>query len=239
MLIDLHAHSSGISQCCRIPAEEVLKAAMDVGLDGIVLTNHYQKVYITDGDAAGFAHRYAQEYYAAKKLGDEMGCRVFFGVEVTMSWQTSTHMLVYGVEPSFVERYPEMYDLTLEELYALVKENGGTLIEGHPFRKKDTVQDTRFLDGLEINCHPLYGKSFAGELTEIAERTGLILTCGGDYHADTYRAHCGTYIPDDIADSVALGKWLRETDEITLRIHEPGAETFRETTFIRTRRQNG
>lgn len=34
MLIDLHAHSSGIGKCCGIPFEEVLKRALAVGIDG-------------------------------------------------------------------------------------------------------------------------------------------------------------------------------------------------------------
>ena len=48
MLIDLHAHTGGISKCCRIPADKVVQAAKDVGLDGIVLTNHYQKETVAD-----------------------------------------------------------------------------------------------------------------------------------------------------------------------------------------------
>ena len=63
MLIDLHAHSSGISKCCRIPIERVIKEAKRVGLDGIVLTNHYQKNYVTDGDYAAFIRRYAGKDY--------------------------------------------------------------------------------------------------------------------------------------------------------------------------------
>ena len=45
MLIDLHAHTSGISRCCRIPIPEVLRQTLDNGMDGIVLTDHYQKSY--------------------------------------------------------------------------------------------------------------------------------------------------------------------------------------------------
>ena len=63
MLIDLHAHSSGISHCCRIPYDEVLRQARDVGLDGIALTNHYYKGYVTDGDQVGFAKRYTEDAY--------------------------------------------------------------------------------------------------------------------------------------------------------------------------------
>ena len=41
MLIDMHSHSSGISKCCQMDAKGVVKEALNAGLDGIVLTNHY------------------------------------------------------------------------------------------------------------------------------------------------------------------------------------------------------
>jgi len=65
MLFDLHAHSSGISHCCRIPAEEVIHRALAVGLDGIVLTNHYQDLrnYFNGGSCDDFARRYVAERY--------------------------------------------------------------------------------------------------------------------------------------------------------------------------------
>ena len=62
MLIDMHAHTSAISPCCLIPAPEVLAEVKAAGLDGIVLTNHYDKSYVKDGDAAAFARRYLDEF---------------------------------------------------------------------------------------------------------------------------------------------------------------------------------
>ena len=48
MLVDFHAHTSGISKCCAISAQEVIATTKAFGMDGIVLTNHYKKDYITD-----------------------------------------------------------------------------------------------------------------------------------------------------------------------------------------------
>lgn len=233
MLIDLHAHSSGISKCCRIDAPEVLRRAKEVGLDGIVLTNHYQKSYVTDGDVAGFVKSYIDEYHYAKACGEQAGCRVFFGIEVTAERYPNVHLLIYGVDEAFLKTYPTLYDYSLEELYRIVQENDGTLIQAHPFRNGTHVLDVQCLDGIEINCHPLYKVSHSEELTRIAKESGLILTCGGDFHADTYRPHCGTYLPEDIADEPALGAYLRTTDRIELRIHEPNAETWNDVAFSR------
>ena len=108
MLIDLHAHSSGISKCCRITFEEVLNQAIAVGIDGVV-----------------------------------------------------------------------------------------------------------------INCHPLYKKYYATELMDIAQRNNLFLTCGGDYHADTYRPKCGMLVSDDMESSIGLGLFLSSNGEKKICMQEP------------------
>ena len=102
MLLDLHAHTKDISHCCQQAAPDILKAARDVGLDGIVLTNHYYKGYITDGDAAGFARRYANEFYYTESVGRELGLTVLFGIEVTMAKYGGVHMLVCAPIPRYV-----------------------------------------------------------------------------------------------------------------------------------------
>ena len=233
MLLDLHAHSSGISRCCKIPAPAVLEVSRDLGLDGIVLTNHYQKSYVKDGTPRELAERYVAEYHYTRECGEKIGQKVFFGIEVTTELYPKVHMLVYGVPESFIIENPEVYDLTQEELYRLVKAAGGTLIQAHPFRGGTTPLDLAWLDGVEINCHPLYGTSCFPELTKIATDARLILTCGGDYHADTYRANCGTYLPDTVIDSVALGEYIRSTDVIRFRMQEPNREEINEVTYTR------
>ena len=231
MLIDLHAHTSGISTCCRVPAPDIIKAAQDTGIDGIVLSNHYQRHYVKNGDAAAFAERYVKEYEYTKACGDAAGFKVFYGMEVTMELHSNAHILVYGVDPSFTLKYPETYAMTMADLYALVKENGGMLVQAHPFRGgKDVLQDLAYLDGVEANSHPLYDATHVEKLTKIAQSAGLILTSGGDYHADTHRAHCGAYLPDDINDTHGLRDFLLSAESVDLRCQEPGSmESFRVT----------
>ena len=124
MLIDFHAHSSGISHCCRIPVDEVIKTAIDHCIDGIVLTNHYQKCYVKEDNASDFAKRYIEEYRFAQKCAEAQNdYPVFFGIEVTMEKHSGAHLLIYGVDETFVEKYPNMYDETQENLYRNVEGN--------------------------------------------------------------------------------------------------------------------
>ena len=234
MLIDLHAHTSGISTCCRVPAPDIIKAAQGAGIDGIVLSNHYQRSYVKNGDVSGFAERYAAEYYYTKECGDAAGFRVFYGMEVTMEQHSGAHILVYGVDPAFTLAYPEVYAMTLAELYPLVKSHGGMLVQAHPFRGgRDLLQDLAYLDGVEANSHPLYDATHVEKLTKIAQSKALILTSGGDFHADTHRPHCGAYLPDSIGNTKELCDYLLTAESLDIRIQEPGEMQSRRVTYVR------
>lgn len=221
MLIDMHAHTSGISRCCKLPAEEIVRIAKDVGIDGIVLSNHYHKPYITDGDFYGFAKRYVDEYRYTKECGERIGLKVLLGIEVTMEKHDQVHLLIYGIDEEFILKYHDMFDYTQEELYRIVKDYGGAMIQAHPMRKgKNVLLDLDYLDGVEMSSHPLYDGTHLSELSDIAKRKGLIITSGGDFHADTHRALCGAYLPDGIKGR-ELGQYLLTTDRIEIRYQEP------------------
>ncbi len=235
MLFDLHAHTSGISWCCRQPAPEILRTAREHGIDGIVLTNHYQKCYLTDGmTPADFAARYVEEYRYTQQCGQEIGFPVFFGIEVTMERCDGVHLLIYGVQEDFPLQYPALFDMTQQELYALVKTHGGTLVQAHPYRQnKDKLLDTAYLDGIEINCHPVYEGTHKEALIEIARAAGLLLTCGGDYHADIYRVRCGVYLPDDLKSSRDICDYLYAADEVRLCVQEIPERTAHDLIYRR------
>ena len=225
MFIDPHVHTSGVSPCCLMNYREVLDEDKAAGLDGVVITNHYHKPYIGDEDLTLFGKRFYQEYLDAKAYGEEIGLKVFFGVEVSTRLYDNVHILIFGVGPEFVYENPEMYDYTQEQLYLAAKKHGGTVVQAHPFRNKATMLDPRWLDGIEINCHPIYKSSYAGLLTHLADEHGLALICGGDYHADTYRPICGTHFPDDITDSRGIGDYILNSDSFRMVIHEPNVDT--------------
>lgn len=236
MLTDLHAHSSAISACCRIPSGEVIDTARRVGIEGLVLTNHYERKYTKNCTPEDFARRYIEEYRAAKEYADSIGFRLFFGVEVTLELHDSAHVLLYGVSEDFVLSHPALYLYSQEELYRLVKEEGGALVQAHPYRRRNKLLDLSLLDGVELSCHPLYEGTMADILTEQAKENGIIVTCGGDYHADTYRPICGAYLPESVTDSRKLASFLLSTDSITLKIHEVNTPSQYDLTFKRGRR---
>jgi len=234
MLIDMHAHTSGISRCCLADAAEVLRTAREAGIDGLVLCNHYQKIYVSDAGAAAFAEDYIAEYYHAKQVADKMDFPLFFGVEVTAALHNNAHILLYGISPDLLHEHPEIYGYTLEKMAGIVHERGGLVVQAHPFRANGQMLDTKWLDGVEVNCHPLYDATHCSRLFDIAAEEHLMITCGGDYHADTYRAVCGTYFPDGMCDSAALVDYLKTTREIRLHVHELRTEEHSDVVFARS-----
>ncbi len=221
MLIDLHAHTGAISYCCKMDAENVIKTAKEHGFDGLAIANHYMNPYFTADTHRDFIERYIAEWKNCAELGKQYGLRIFKAVEVTMAHDPLLHMLIYGADEAFLRDNLFLCDLSLAELYALCERYGCALIQGHPFRGGETIQEVQYLHGLEVNCHPLYQNSYADTILQAAHEAHLAVTVGCDYHADTYRPDGGSVLPDDIATDRNLAEYLRTADTFALQIHEP------------------
>jgi len=151
-----------------------------------------------------------------------------------MERHAKEHLLVYGVNEDFPLLTPALYDLSQQQLYRLVHDNGGVLIQAHPLRKGENVlMDPDYLDGVEVNCHPKYDCTHHEELAHLARERGWILTCGGDYHADTHRVQCGMYLPETVTDGVALGVYLKNSTTVRLCVQEVGQQTAFRITYDR------
>ncbi len=221
MLIDLHAHTKGVSHCCRIEAEDNIILAREVGFDGLAITNHYVSTYYDNSTYDEWIEKYIAEWELCRRLGEKHGLRIFCGVEVTMDYDPRLHMLIYGTDAEFLRKYPHLGSRPLSELHGICREAGCPLIQAHPYRGGTTVQDVRYLDGVEVNCHPLYKNSFREDVIAVAKQNGLALTSGCDYHKDTYRATGGSLLPDSIVTDRDLADYILTSRRFSLRVHEP------------------
>lgn len=218
MLIDAHSHTSAISWCSRRTAEEIIAQCIYDKTDGIVLTNHCKKEY-TDNIAYNvWCKQYNDEFFHAKSVGDKNGVKVFFGIEVTSAEMKNIDYLIYGITPEKLLLSPPLFDLTQRQLFEYCKNNGFLLYQAHPYRNGATPQNPEYLHGVEINCHPLYKTSEEKKVREFAEKNNLRLSCGADFHGDTYKPKCGMYIPDYINDGVGFAEYLK-THTPRLLIH--------------------
>ena len=78
MLIDLHAHSKAISKCSRINGIDNIELAKSIGLNGFILTNHYDRNYVENNDYMDLAKRYIKEYYDCSACDNCQICFQFF-----------------------------------------------------------------------------------------------------------------------------------------------------------------
>lgn len=234
MLIDLHAHSA-LSRCCKIDGIENLKVAKQYGMDGYVLTNHYDKSYLINDDKIEYANRYINEYYYIKEGSKGLGIKVFFGIEITMARHNNIHMLVYGVDPEWLLEYPDLYDYDIKDLSELVHRYNAILVQAHPLRKnKNVLLDTKYLDGIELNSHTNKEGPHTEEILDIAKTNNLLVTSGGDYHNDAPRAKCGVYLPDNINDIKEIVEYLKNTNEIKMVVQETSlSDSVREVVYVK------
>src|SRR5262249_18531030 len=112
--IDHHLHTSRHSPDSVIDPGELIARAREVGLDGVVITEHdYQ------WEAGELAE------LAARAAG--FGVKVFSGAEVSA---LEGHFLVYGL-PDLREAPP---GVALGYLLEVVRRHGAAIVAAHPFR---------------------------------------------------------------------------------------------------------
>ena len=109
MIMDIHCHTRYGSSCSYMSPEEMLRQAVQVGLDGLCITEHDIP---WDRDAI-------------KKLSDRFGILVVGGIEVSTEYG---EVLVFGI-------HNPVFDVKdIHELRRRVDRSGGIMVAAHPFR---------------------------------------------------------------------------------------------------------
>ncbi len=148
MEFDLHIHTSRYSGCSTIDAEQLLKKAESVRLDGIALTDH--GIRWSEEDIACLIRKSGVKNLIVLP-GQEVACYSTTG-------RFQGEFLVFGYSKSLGSSH------TLESVLELVHGAGGVVIAAHPYKKRDDgvgfygagneIYDTA-IDGLEVE-HPDY-----------------------------------------------------------------------------------
>lgn len=185
---ELHCHCNTVSACAQEEPEALAEQYIAAGYSTIVLTDHLSRfTYLqsTRGDISGADWQEKIDYFLS---GYERVCRaargrmnVILGVELRLN-ETKSDYLIYGVDEAFLRANPDMMDMRLREISALVREAGGLFVQAHPFRNYITVSPPELLDGVEV-CNLNARHDSRNDIAALwAERFSLIPTSGGDYH---------------------------------------------------------
>lgn len=163
MRVDIHVHTNKYSACGVSTPDEMIQAAIDSGLDAIVLTEH--DYMWQPRELAALQARYTQ-------------IKLFAGIEVSID--DEEHIVVVGVpDPSLFHPF-----MSPTELIAAVRRHGGAAVLAHPFRWSQAVRrdilDAGF-DAIEISSNSI--RNYMQEpITKLQNQLQLPLVASSDGH---------------------------------------------------------
>lgn len=189
-----HLHTKEGSKCATSTGEEMARACFEAGYTGIMVTNHFYY-----GNTAAdrslpwedWVHEYCKGYFNAKEEGDKIGLQVFFGWESTYN---GTDFLIYGRDPDWLLKHPEIRDASIKEQYEMIHPDG-LVIHAHPYREDFYIPKIslypEYIDGVETaNATHVskYSKNhfnpdFDVKALEYAEKYNFPKVAGSDIHS--------------------------------------------------------
>ncbi len=143
-LYETHLHTAQGSRCGRTPAREYIPYYLDMGFQGIVVTDHfYGNVSYTPDRNAPWREQvdhYCRGYEEALNEGIKRGLDVFFGIEQHFD---GDEVLIYGVDKQWLYGHPEIIGWNRRQLFDQVCAAGGCVVQAHPFRVRDYISRIR------------------------------------------------------------------------------------------------
>ncbi len=208
---ETHLHTYPVSKCARATVRETLEFYKGLGYDGVFITNHFLDGNINIDHSLPYEEKikfYCSDYEEGKRIADEIGIKVFFGIE--MSYK-GTDFLVYGLDEKWLLENPQIMDMKKSEELPFLAEAGALIVQAHPYREARYIDHIRLfprcVHGVEvINAKrtPLENDMAA----HYAKCYGLFDFAGSDNHvgpADTRLAGIDTERPlNGVADLIEV-----------------------------------
>ena len=224
-IFETHLHTFPCSACAKDRNLAFVDRAAELGLSGLVITNHFYCGNTGIDRAlpwADFVNAYVEDYRIARAYGEEKGVAVLFGLED--GFGGGKEMLVYGLPPEAVQEHPELKTLPPAEKAALFRSLGGFVVCAHPFRHRSYIPepvvapDTAYFDGMEVEnaCNAPEENRQAAVL---CQQSGLRPTAGSDAHRTDGLGKAGVAFYDRVTDSREFVQALTE-GQYTLYIKE-------------------
>ena len=131
---ETHLHTWPVSACASASPRETVEFYHSLGYDGIFITNHFKGGNTTPGHEASheeFMRFYLADYEEAKKVGRELGIKVFFGVEISYA---GTDFLIYGLTPEWYCAHPEICEVRMSQCLKMMIDEGAPVPRGTLYR---------------------------------------------------------------------------------------------------------
>ena len=212
MKVELHAHTSEVSSCGKMPAEELIRRFAEAGYGAVVVTDHLIGGKFPELTHQQRAERHLTGYHAAQEAGKKYGVTVLLGAEVRFPGRLED-ILVYGLVESDLVWLIALLEARLDykTFHNVLKQRGLVEIQAHPFRHKLKPIPQEDLDGVEVYNGNARHNSHYDLAVFYGNQGGMnfIRTSGSDAHQVEDMARGGVISPVDIHTNAELIAFMK------------------------------
>ncbi len=235
---ELHCHEKLVSRCGVWSPREMAEIYAELGYSGIVVTDHFFNGNCGVDRNLPWREKVAlfcEGYEQTKAEGAKLGLDVFFGFEYSVKsfyevdfskvdkdlplWKNTLagcDFLIYGLDKKWLlDKDESILSMPVNGFLKMVKEEGGTVVQAHPFRLEKAYMDhislfPEYTDGVEIlNANPNTQGVPNRMAKAYAKEYGFFQTAGSDMHRnDKYLAV--TKLPERVNAMEELIRALKE-----------------------------
>ena len=151
---ETHLHTWPVSACAHKTVRETLEFYKRAGYDGVFITNHFLDGNINIRTPMSYEESiefYFSDYEKALSLSEEIGIKVFLGVELSYK---GTDFLIYGLDKKWYLEHPEIMDMKKSTELKYLKDRGALVVQAHPFREAAYIDHIRLfpdsVEGVEV-----------------------------------------------------------------------------------------
>ena len=184
---ETHLHTLPASACAKRTVRQNLEFYRSVGYDGVFITNHFldgnfcerKNTELSYAEKIGI---YFADYEEGLRLANEIGIRVFLGLEITYK---GTDFLIYGLQKDWFLAHPEIMEMKKSEELPFLMSEGALVVHAHPFREAGYIDHIRLyprgIQGVEVlnACRTEFENRMA---EQYAASYGFCRTAGSDNH---------------------------------------------------------
>lgn len=182
---ETHCHTKPVSACGHATVRETLEFYKKMGYDGVFITNHFLDGNIGiawDTPVKEKLDFYFSDYEEGVKLAEEIGIKVFLGVEMSYG---GTDFLVFGLSKEWWYEHTEALNERKSRQLPYLMEEGALVVHAHPFREAGYIDHIRLfprgVEGVEVlNAERTDFENHMADL--YANEYGKIKTAGSDNH---------------------------------------------------------
>ena len=186
-IYETHCHTAPVSKCARASARETVEFYKSEGYDGLFITNHFLdgNVNIPKDSEMTYAEKiefYFSDYEEAHRIGEEIGLKVFPGVELSCC---GSDFLIYGLDKEWYIAHPEIIGVRDRSKLITLIDAGALVVHAHPFREASYIDHIRLFPQATHAVEVINGgrTDFENRMAGIyAKEYGFRVTAGSDNH---------------------------------------------------------